>query len=197
MILGITGGIGSGKSKVLHFLQSEYGAHIIEADSVSKELMKPGESAYERALEAFPETMGADGNIDRAALSDIVFADESKLELLNSIIHPLVRRKIDAEIKRERSGNPGRLIVIEAALLLEAGYRDICDEVWYIYCETAIRKRRLMESRGYTEDKINDVMSRQLSEEQFRRLTDYTVNNSGSIEDTFLQIKNRFSQNFN
>lgn len=179
-ILGITGGVGCGKSAVLDMLEKEYGAYVIQADIVAHELMTPGQASYLAIVEHFgQEILAEDGSIDRKALGAIVFSDEEKLTLLNSLTHPTVKEEIRRRIA-EKSG----FIVIEAALLLEDHYDEICDEIWYIYADKEIRFERLAASRGYTREKSQSMMDNQMSEEELRRRCQAVIDNSGTLEET-------------
>lgn len=184
-ILGITGGVGCGKSAVLEILENEYGAYVIQADHVAHELMEPGQESYNRITEAFGrEILTVDGQIDRKALGRIVFGCEEKRLLLNSLTHPAVKREICRRI--DQTANP--FVVIEAALLLEDHYDAICDEIWYIYADREIRFSRLASSRGYTREKSQAMMDSQMSEEELRRRCQAVVDNSGTLAETARQL---------
>ena len=180
-ILGITGGVGCGKSTVLEMLEKEYGAYVIQADIVAHELMQPGQTSYKAIVEHFgQEILDSDGRIDRKALGAIVFADAEKLTLLNSLTHPAVKE----EIRRRIITSQNRFLVIEAALLLEDHYDEICDEIWYVYADKEVRFERLAASRGYSREKSQSMMDKQMSEEELRRRCQAVIDNSGTLEDT-------------
>ena len=184
-ILGITGGVGCGKSAVLDILEKEYGAYVIQADLVAHELMWPGQTSYRAIVEAFgQEILAEDGTIDRKALGAIVFADEEKLQLLNSLTHPAVKEEIRRRIAD--SGNP--FIVIEAALLLEDHYDEICHEIWYVYADREVRFQRLSASRGYSREKSQSMMDNQMSEEELRRRCQAVIDNSNTMAETKTQL---------
>ncbi|MCR5837456.1 MAG: dephospho-CoA kinase [Lachnospiraceae bacterium] len=186
MVLGITGGVGSGKSTVLQYLKDKYNALIIEADKVAFDLSLPGTPGYDAILKNFPElNLLPDKSFDRRQLSSIVFNDDTKLNILNSIIHPLVKEFIVKTIDENKDNN---LIVIEAALLIEDGYNEICDEIWYVYCKLETRIKRLYESRNYSRQKSLEIISNQLSEEEYRNNTDHTIDNSSNDKNTFDSI---------
>ena len=202
MIIGVTGGVGAGKSTVLKILKNKYHAHIIMSDDVAKELMEPGGKSYDAVVKAFgeeileaEETPGAGRKIDRAKLADIVFNDDDKLELLNSLTHPLVKEEISERIKRYYAEAEYAIIVIEAALLIEAGYEDILDSLWVVYVDREIRIGRLMRDRGYSREKAESIMDNQLSDEEFEAHADFVVNNSGTHEETEAQITEFFEEN--
>ncbi len=188
-IIGITGGIGSGKSTLLNLLRDKYQAYIVEADRVAHDLMEPGQAAYEKIKAVFPETVfHADETVNRVALGQMVFQDTDRLKQLNEIVHPAVKAWIRNEIEQQKQSGSCQLFVIEAALLIEDGYTAICDEIWYVYVEESIRIKRLMENRGYTEEKCRAVMKNQSDEAYYRQNTSAWIDNSSSFEDTEKQV---------
>ena len=192
-IIGVTGGVGAGKSTVLLHLKEAHNAFILEADKAGHLLMEPGQSCYEPVIRLFGNfIINPDGTLDRKKISDIVFQDARKLDALNRIIHPGVRTYILDALARE-SKNGRALCVVEAALLLEADYQEFCDEVWYVYASEEVRIRRLAESRGYSEEKSKSVIRRQMTDLQFRAGADFVIDNSGSEKDTIDQIERRLA----
>lgn len=188
-VIGITGGIGAGKSQVTEYLGRHWGARTIMADLVAHKMMEPAAQGYYQVIEYFGTIiLNGDMTINREKLSKIVFADEKKLKKLNSIIHPLVKEYIGKEIIREKEENKVELIVIEAALLIEDHYEVLCDEFWYIYADEAIRRERLKDSRGYTDEKIDDIFRKQNSDENFRKHCQVIIDNSNTLEETYKQI---------
>lgn len=188
-IIGITGGVGAGKSMVLQFLEREYKAAICEADKAAHLLYEPGQSCYVRIREAFGEgILNTDGTIDRKALGELVFGDREALEKLNRIVHPAVKAYIRGQIQREQEKGTA-LFVVEAALLIEEHYEEICDELWYIYAEPGIRRVRLKKSRGYTDSQTDRIMANQKPDDVFRKHCRITIDNSRTVEDTCIQVK--------
>ena len=192
-VIGITGGVGAGKSEILAYLGRHYGAFVIQADQVGHVVMEQGGPAYQAVLDTFGEMEGArglvrqDGSIDRGILAGLVFGKPERLLRLNGIIHPAVKEWICREIENQRQ--QGReLLVIEAALLIEAGYQEICQELWYIYAGQEARRERLKSSRGYSNERIDAVFASQLSEEEFRCHCQVVIDNSGAFSDTCRQI---------
>lgn len=184
MIIGVTGGVGCGKSAVMNLLNTEFGVEIILADEVGHEVMAPDGEAYEEIKGYF----GSDilekntGIIDRKVLASRVFNNKESLDKLNSIIHPAVKRRILNRIKKIRENSDKEpFIAIEAALLLEDNYDEVCDTIWYIYAGKKERIRRLKESRGYSDEKIASIMKNQLTEKEFRLRSDEVIDNSGDI----------------
>lgn len=189
-IIGITGGVGSGKSAVLDILEQDYQSFVVQADLVAHELMLPGNVSYRKIVDFFGESiLNEDTTINRKILGAIVFSQKEKLEVLNSFVHPEVKNRIKELIQEKKEKKNCDFFIIEAALLLEDHYDEICDEIWYVYAREEIRAERLKKSRGYSEEKIKNMINSQLPEEVFRKKCNRTIDNSGSIEETKEQIK--------
>lgn len=189
-VLGITGGVGSGKSLVLEYLKEEYGAYICQMDETAKELQKSGTECFREIVRHFgTEIVGSDGELDRAKLGGIVFAEEEELKKLNEIVHPAVLEHVRRDIE-EKAGTGVELYVVEAAVLTDV-FRDLSDELWYIYVREEIRRERLKASRGYTDERITQMIASQPAEEVFRETCDVVIDNSGDFEDTKRQIGER------
>lgn len=187
--IGITGGVGAGKSTVLDFLEQEYQAYVMKADEIGHLVMEPGQSCYEPVIALFgKQVIKNDKTIDRRLVSDVVFSHPDMLEKLNHIIHPAVKEYIRRQLALKKKEGQ-RICVVEAALLLEDHYEEFCDTVWYIHTDSEIRIRRLMESRGYTREKSMSIIASQAPEEFFRTHTDYVVTNNTDLEDTWQQIR--------
>ena len=189
-ILGITGGVGAGKSTILAYLLEKYQARVIELDKAAHLCMQPGTDCFDRIVKKFGrEILAADGSICRPTLSKIVFTDRNKVEELNRIVHPAVKNYIREEIQKETEKGSVPFIVLEAALLLEDHYDEICDEIWYIYVEDEVRIARLSSSRGYTPEKTRAVLKNQKSDKEFRRFCQLVIDNSSdNVENTYKQI---------
>ena len=188
-IIGITGGVGSGKSEVLNILENDYHAKIIQSDHVAHELMVSGAKSYDAIVYAFGnKILNDDQTINRPALGEIVFHDETKLSLLNSITHKNVDEEILARIDAFGKEEPDGLVVVESALLVGAGYEKKFDQLWYIYTREEVRYERLKASRGYSDEKIAQMIAKQQSEEQFKSMASHVIDNSGDLADTKAQI---------
>lgn len=188
-VIGITGGVGAGKSEILRYLKEKHKAIVVEADKVGHLLMEPGGACYYGIVEKFGSSiLNGDQTINREKLGKIVFVDASLLDALNKIIHPRVKSHIVSEIAKERAYHRTNVFVIEAALLLEDHYDVICDEIWYIDTDAQTRANRLKESRGYSDEKIAGIMANQKSPEEFRKACQAVIDNSGSLADTYEQI---------
>lgn len=189
-VIGITGGIGTGKSTILNVLQKEYNAFIVETDKLAHQLMSPREDVYHAIIDTFGEgILDDDRTIHRGKLGSIVFRDKEKLRQLNEIVHPAVKCYILDDIESKKTQGNVEYYVIEAALLLEDGYKAICDEIWYIYASQSIRIQRLIEGRGGDEEKWMQVIANQSSEEYYRSNCDVTIDNGYSVEKTMATIK--------
>lgn len=183
-IIGITGGIGCGKSTVLAWIKENHQAAILETDRIAHELMEPGKRAYTDIVRAFGEgILAPDGRIDRKALGGIVFSDEEQLKLLNSLTHPAVKAYVRERISEEEKKET-ELVVVESALLLEDHYDAICDEIWYIYTSEPNRRERLKSSRGLTDEKITEILGSQSSEQFYLDGSDRVIHNDGDFAET-------------
>ena len=188
-IIGITGGVGAGKSTVLDYLREQFHAYVIQADQVGHQVMEPGEICYSQVIALFGEhILKKDKTIDRKAVSDVVFGNEEKLTKLNGIIHPAVRQSVLEEIQLQKEKKTA-IVVVEAALLLEEHYEKFCDKVWYVHTDREIRISRLMENRGYSREKSESIISSQAPDEYFAKHADYIIRNNGDIKDTWLQVE--------
>lgn len=196
-VLGITGGVGAGKSTVLAYLEERYGAKVIQLDRVAHELMEPGEICYRQILDTFGEDLlEQDGTISRTRLYQKTFGEREKVEQLNKIVHPMVKLRVKERLEEERKHGDAPFSVLEAALLLEDHYEEICDQIWFIYADRKVRVRRLRESRGYSEEKTEEILKNQKKDEEFRFLCQFEVDNSSDIlENTYGQIDRGLKEN--
>lgn len=191
-IIGITGGIGAGKSEILAYIQKKYRARIILADQVANDIKKPQGSLYEPLVSLLGEgILAGDKTIDKARMAQIIFANQEKLAAVNALIHPAVKQYILDEIETERTLCRLDWLFIEAALLIEEHYEQIVDEMWYVYAPENVRRRRLKENRGYSDEKITAIMARQSSETVFREKCQFVIDNSAGLETAYEQINRR------
>ena len=178
-VIGLTGGVGAGKSLVLTILKTKYNAEVMEADKVAHELMEPGEEGYLRIKETFGEAiLNSDGTINRTALGKVIFDNESAREQINSMIHPLVWKRIRQKISASQAG----LIVVEFAIMGEEA-EDIYDEMWYVHASEEVRMRRLLKNRGYSKERSEKMIRSQASEQEYARRCDRIIENHGSVKD--------------
>ena len=188
-IIGITGGVGAGKSTVLDHLEKQYNACVLQADKIGHLVMEPGGICYGQVIALFgKQIIKNDKTIDRKMVSDVVFAHEEMRQKLDDIIHPAVKSYILDKIEEQKKAGC-TLMIVEAALLLEDHYDAFCDKVWYIHTDQEIRIERLMSSRGYTRDKAENIIARQATEGFFREHADYIIQNNGDLDETWRQIE--------
>jgi len=190
-VIGITGGVGSGKSEVLRILKEESNCVVLKADDIANELKLKGQPCYEKIVDLLGESiLDPDGEINRQLMGIAIFSDASMLKQVEQIIHPAVKRYILDRIDECKREGKIDYLFIEAALLIEDGYKQICDEIWYIYASVASRTNRLIKNRNYSLTKIESIMDSQLSEAEFRKNCECVINNDGDLEKTREDIKN-------
>ncbi len=189
-VIGITGGVGAGKSAILDYLEKNYKVKNLIADRIAHDLMKPGTECYEKLLRVLPVDVYHKDNetIDRQILGKKLFASEELREKVNGIVHPAVKQYIRVQIAEQQEIGMLDYLIIEAALLIEDHYDEICDELWYVYASREDRKKRLIETRGYSPEKVEQIFSSQLPEEVYRQKCQVIIDNSGTREETFYQI---------
>ncbi len=188
-VIGITGGVGSGKSALLGYIKEKYSCRLILADEAAHRVKEPGQPCYDKLVELLSEDiLNRDGTIDKNRMAARIFGSEELLRQVNQIVHPAVRELILQEIALAAAEKEIRFFFIEAALLIEGGYLKIVDEMWYIYASEEVRKQRLRDTRGYSDDKIESIMRSQLREDEFRKHCTVVIDNSGSLEDAYRQI---------
>jgi dephospho-CoA kinase len=192
-IIGVTGGVGCGKSTILSILKRDYSATIIEMDAVGKKLQQPGGICYEAICERFGEIedlLLADGTINRAKLAQVVFQDKAQLDALNGIVHPAVRNYVNQQIDLFLE-NDAPYLVLESAILYEAGYEPVCDEIWIVTVEKEVQIARLMASRQYTRARCEAVMENQSFDALLQCVPGkvHILHNTGSLKETEKEIK--------
>lgn len=188
-IIGITGGVGAGKTQVLSYIGEHYNCRIIRADETAHFLYEKGQACYQALVGLLGERiLDENGSIDKKKMAELIFRDKAMLEQVNAIVHPAVKNYILGQISYEKEKKEADYFFIEAALLIEERYDEIADELWYIHTDADIRKRRLAQSRQYSEQKITDIMKGQLNETEFRRHCQRVIVNNGNLEETYQQI---------
>ncbi len=187
-VIGLTGGVGCGKSTVAAVLRDAFGARLLITDEIGHLAMRPGEKSHDAIVDAFGrDVLREDGEIDRRILAGKVFGDERALKELNGIIHPFVKAYIAGEMEKEQGND--RLLVIESALLFETGLDALCEQVWYVQAAEDVRRRRLKDSRGYSDEKIDAIMKEQLPEEVFLARCHRVLHNDGDVASVREQIE--------
>jgi dephospho-CoA kinase len=179
-VVGLTGGIGAGKSTVASLL-AELGAEVIDADRIGHQAYRPGSEGFARVVEAFgPGVVGADGAIDRRALGALVFADPAARARLDALVHPLIAAEVGRRIAAARAEGFARPLVVEAAILLEAGWSPLVDRVWVVSTRRENAIARVMAARGMTRAEVERRLDAQMPDAERRRHADLVLENDGS-----------------
>ena len=180
ILIGLTGGIGSGKSEVARLLTAR-GAEVIDADLIVRELQQPGAEVYEKMVELFgPEVVGADRALDRAAIAKKVFTDESLLKTLNQLIHPIVRRVMNERVESFRSTD--KVVVLDIPLLVE-NPREGLDGVLVVDLDGEVAIKRLVEQRNMNADDARARIAKQATREQRLAIANHVIDNSGDRDE--------------
>ena len=181
LVVGLTGGIGSGKSTFAALL-AERGAQIIDADLLGRDALKPGQAAWREVVDTFGDEILAPYSmeIDRKQLAEIVFNDQQKLGALNAIVHPVILRGIADELERLR--NTDEVVILDAALIVEMGLDKMVDVVMVVTAPVDARRKRLLEQRDMSIEDITARMRAQALEEDLVAAADIVVRNDGSLD---------------
>lgn len=188
--IGITGGVGAGKSAILDFIREHYRAKVVLADDLAKELMEPGTACHKKLLEAFygDGVFDETGVMDREKMAALLFTKPKKRQEMNAIVHPAVKEEILRQVAEEREKGELSYFFLEAALLIEEHYDAICDELWYIYTSEEKRRQRLEQNRGYSPERIERMMASQLPEQVFFEHCAVVIDNNGTPEEAIRQV---------
>lgn len=188
-IIGITGGVGAGKSEVLSYIREKYNCRIVLADEVGHLVKMPGQSCYEQLVKLLgKEILQSDGMIDKVKMAAVIFQDAEILKQVNALIHPAVEQYIFEEITKEKEQDILDFFFVEAALLLESKLHEQMETIWYIYADEKVRRERLKAAREYSDEKIDGILASQKTEEEFKKYCDVIIYNNGQIEETKKQI---------
>lgn len=191
-IIGLTGGIASGKSTVSKFL-AELGATIIDGDETAHRLMEPDQPIWEDVVNAFGrEVLNPDSTIDRIKLGAIVFNDREKLQVLNQIAHPRIIAEIQNRLGHLRHTQPDSVLVLDIPLLFEGRMDRLCDQVWVVWVPREIQIERLMDRNWLSREEAIKRIDAQMSLDAKARLADIVIDNSGTVEETMIQVVNNY-----
>lgn len=189
-IIGITGGVGAGKTQILSYIETHYRCRVIRADEAAHMLEEPGQECYVRLVELLgQDILNKDGTINKRRMADAVFGNQEILVQVNAIVHPEVKKYILEQIRYERERGVVEFFFIEAALLIEERYDLIVDELWYIHADAAVREKRLVQERHYSTEKAAAIMKGQLSEAEFRKHCGVVIQNNGDLTETYQQVR--------
>jgi dephospho-CoA kinase len=193
-VIGLVGGIGSGKSSTAAIL-AELGAVILDADAIGHAVYRTGTPGQSAVVAAFGRgVVGPDGEIDRKRLGQIVFADPARLDDLNRIVHPLIRSEIAQRIDRMRRDGQNPCVVVEAAILLEAGWRDLVDEIWAVSAGRNLVVDRLGSQRGLSAAETDARIARQMTDAARRASADLVIENDGSLADLRARVERLYRE---
>lgn len=177
------GGIGSGKSEVLNYMETKHNAVIIEADKVAHDILLNDENVKSQAKKMFPDAFDGD-ELNTDKMADIVFNDPNKLEALNELTHPPTINAIIDQITKAKT----KYVVVESALFLGEEVADLTDELWFIYCDKKERINRLVKTRGYSKEKAVAIIANQPNDEDYNSAADEFIDNTGSFDKTIEQV---------
>lgn len=190
---GLTGGIGSGKSTVAAVF-ARLGATTINSDEIGRSMMQPGTVVYDRIVSGFgPEVVDSTGKLDRAKLASIVFHDLDKLKHLNAIVHAPVLREIDRQIQLQRQKNPSAVVLVESAVLFEAGQHRRFDKIVVVWCRPEQQVERYKARSPLSEEDVRRRMAAQMPGEEKKKMADFVIDTTASLEDTERHVKEVFA----
>lgn len=191
---GLTGGIGCGKSAVAAMFAAR-GAVTIDSDEIGRNLMQPGNVVYDRIVSGFgSEVVGANGQLYRAKIAEIVFNDLDKLKHLNAIVHAPVLREIDRQVFAQRQKDASAIVLVESAVLFEAGQNRRFDKMIVVWCRPEQQVERYRAKSNISAEDIERRMAAQMPGEEKKRMADYVIDTSGSLEETEQQVNEVYAQ---
>ncbi len=189
LLIGLTGGISSGKSTVLQHLR-QAGYSVIDADKLGHKVLEPGILGYNKVVKCFGnEILNPDGSVNRTALGRIVFVDAEKLKQLNEISHPIIAEMIQKEFEESVSDSNGGIVFLEAALLIEANWYKVCGHIWVVSLDPTVALSRLKERDNLSETEAKLRVGAQLDQEERLAYADVVLQNEGTHEELFTQTQ--------
>ncbi len=194
LIVGLTGGVASGKSVVSRILKEE-GAYLIDADQIARELVQPRTSAWEELVKVFgKEILQKDGSIHRKKLAAKVFSDPKQRDLLNRTLHPRIKEEMGRRLKAIGQKDPEAIVVIDAPLLVETGDHREMDKVIVVISTEAQQIARLREREGMDQEEARRIMASQIATEEKVKVADFVIRNEGSLEETERRAREVFQE---
>ena len=189
LLIGLTGGISSGKSTVLQHLR-QAGYSVIDADKLGHKVLEQGNPGYNKVVKYFGnEILNLDGSVNRTALGKIVFVDAEKLKQLNEISHPIIEEMIQNEFEESVSDSNGGIVFLEAALLIEANWYKVCGHIWVVSLDPTVALSRLKERDNLSENEAKLRVGAQLDQEERLAYADVVLQNEGTPEELFTQTQ--------
>ncbi len=194
IVIGLTGGIASGKSTAAEQLRQS-GAHVIDADRVGHRVYEPGSPGFQKVVNEFGhDLVNTDGTINRQLLGGKVFGDPAQMKRLTDIAWPEIRRMASEEIEAERARGTTNVVVLEAAVLIEAEWTDLVDEVWVVYVRPEVARERLMARNNLSADQAQARIDSQLSNKDRLAHADVKIDNSESVEELIKRVDARWKK---
>lgn len=193
-VIGVTGGVGAGKSTVLSMLKELCNCEIVMADDIAKDMMEPDGGLYQELIRIFGDKAYENGVLNRKYIAEQMYNNDSLKREWTAIVHPAVNSRIFSIIDDAKKTQKVDYVFIEAALLIENGYDRICDEIWYVFADAGTRIERLQKQRGYTPEKTGAIMDSQLSDDIFRSKSQFVIDTGHDIESTYNILKNKLSE---
>jgi len=192
--VGLTGSIAVGKSFVCDCFR-ELGCHVLDADQTAREVVAPGTEGLRRLVQEFgPGILTSDGGLNRKCLASVVFADEARRKLLNSIVHPLVIDVQDDWIRHHEKSDPDGIAIVDAALMIESGGYKRFDKIVVVWCKPAIQLKRLMLRDNLTPQEARKRIDAQLPRDEKKRFADHLIDTSNGLEDTRHRVNDLFRE---
>ena len=189
LLIGLTGGIASGKSTVLQHLR-QAGYSVIDADKLGHKVLVQRNPGYNKVVKCFGnEILNPDGSVNRTALGRIVFVDAEKLKQLNEISHPIIAEMIQKEFEESVSDSNGGIVFLEAALLIEANWYKVCGLIWVVSLDPTVALRRLKERDNLSETEAKLRVGAQLDQEERLAYADVVLQNEGTTEELFTKTQ--------
>lgn len=193
-VICLTGGLAAGKSTAVKYLE-QHGAKVIDADVLGHRAYDPGTDAFNAVINTFGDDVKSeDGEIDRKILGGKVFGQPEKLKQLTDIVWPEIRRLAENEISMSQKSNPGKIVVLEAAVLFEAGWENIGDEVWVVVADPETAIERAMARDGYPREAVQSRLDSQLGNEERVARADVVITNNAEPEDMIKQLDEAWSK---
>jgi len=187
--VGLTGSIGVGKTFVTSVL-AELGCHVLDADALAREVVEPGSPALEKVVSAFgPDVLQFDGSLDRSKLGAVVFADATRRQLLNSILHPYIIAEQDQRLREWEAEDPDGIGVVDAALMIESGGYKRFDKLIVVYCRPEVQLERLMNRNGLSREEAEQRVRAQMAQEEKKKFADYLIDTSNGFDSTRQQTQ--------
>jgi len=194
LIVGLTGGVASGKSVVSRILKEE-GAYLIDADQIARELVQPRTSTWEELVKVFgKEILQKDGSIHRKKLAAKVFSDPKQRDLLNRTLHPRIKEEMGRRLIAIGQKDPEAIVVIDAPLLVETGNHREMDKVIVVISTEAQQITRLREREGMDQEEARRIMASQIATEEKVKVADFVIRNEGSLEETERRAREVFQE---